>query len=612
MLFPRVLCLLGVAALLSPAPAFASPAPPPFFLALNGPLEMVYNYADTCGYTPGGSPIDADDSMPIAWRRADGKTVLVSAAGHGIHGLVGDSLDSLTHICDRAVFNGTFDPTPQSFANYQVGAADVESLWAARARLSARAGRGGDRAMVRPVAVCVCPSHGTCETHAGQTRLARWETRGCSRRFLPRPLPLPRPPLPHLSADPHPPTPPTQWLQSVLSFPNGSFVGLAHNEFHGDHEGEPYCSGRSSSHCEVWSTGLAVSHDGGASFQLAAKPPDHLVAAMPYTYEKDQRTSGYGAVSAMLPGDDGAFYGMINVLGLKDQQPGNCPFRTTNVFDRHAYRAWNGSHFSVPWADPYTSAAGGLCQPLPLYDAGSHPSLRRLVGLPDHWPSFLHLNVDGHLGENGQCGYAFSEQRDFAGAITSWDSYNRTLDLGVDRFLTLYGHVQYTSLLDVSSPNMGVYAAGGDARGTVEGNSYALFGNRTGYIYFVADRSIMRRRVVFTQQAPPPPPPPLPPAPQGCAAFNVTGAGLDDVNGRYVKSNVTSEGLPVYRKDAAHQLYRYNGVWKLAQEYNSSSVHYIAKTVNTTLPSPEGWRLFLLSSVPPAPEAVVCDAPPPL
>jgi hypothetical protein len=382
---------------------------------------------------------------------------------------------------------------------------------------------------------------------------------------------------------------------------------LAHNEFHGDHEGEPYCSGDSSAHCEVWSTGLAVSDDGGATFRLAASPPNHLVAAMPYRFEKDQPTSGYGAVSAMLPGNDGAFYGMINVLGLKDQQPGNCPFRTTNVFDRHAYRAWNGSHYSVHWADPYTSTTGGLCQPLPGYSSGSHPSLRRLVGLPDHWPDFIHLTIDGHLGEAGQCAYAFSSQGDFAAAITSWDNQNRTLDLGVDRYLTVGGAVQYTSLLDTSSPALGVSAAGGDTRGTVEGNSYALFGNATGYLYFVMNRSIVRRRILFTDQAPPPPPPPLPPAPGGCKTFNVAGAGQDDVNGRYTMTNDTSDGSPVYAKDDAHQLYRYNSVWKLAQRFNSSAVHYAAQQQNTALPPPEGWRLFTTqSATPPAPEMVVC------
>jgi hypothetical protein len=62
--------------------------------------------------------------MPIAWRRADQKSVLVSAAGHGIHGLVGSDLNTLQHVCNHTVFNGTFDTTPQSFANYQVRVSD--------------------------------------------------------------------------------------------------------------------------------------------------------------------------------------------------------------------------------------------------------------------------------------------------------------------------------------------------------------------------------------------------------------------------------------------------------------------------------------------------------
>ena len=89
-----------------------------------------------------------------------------------------------------------------------------------------------------------------------------------------------------------------QWLQSVRVFANGTVAGLVHNEFKGDMEGGPYCSKRSkhgTPACEIWSTGAAVSVNGGGKFKLVASPPHHLVAALPYTFLKDEPTAGYGA-----------------------------------------------------------------------------------------------------------------------------------------------------------------------------------------------------------------------------------------------------------------------------------------------------------------------------
>ena len=75
-----------------------------------------------------------------------------------------------------------------------------------------------------------------------------------------------------------------------------------HNEFKAEFYGNPaYCScndeyhnnSQCSNHCEMWSTGLALSHNGGKSWVMAAPPPKHLVAALPTQFTKDQRLAGY-------------------------------------------------------------------------------------------------------------------------------------------------------------------------------------------------------------------------------------------------------------------------------------------------------------------------------
>jgi hypothetical protein len=66
-----------------------------------------------------------------------------------------------------------------------------------------------------------------------------------------------------------------------------------------------HCKLRPNTKGELWSTGLAITKDGGESWQLAAPPPRHLVAALPTKFTKDETWHGYGAISSMLQGDDG-------------------------------------------------------------------------------------------------------------------------------------------------------------------------------------------------------------------------------------------------------------------------------------------------------------------
>jgi hypothetical protein len=255
---------------------------------------------------------DMPDSMPIAWyNRAAQKSSLISATSQGIHAstAAGPTLDGLARTdCKRVVFNSSFELTPNSYANHQ-------------------------------------------------------------------------------------------WLQSVRLLRNGSAYGLVHNEFKPELVGGPeynstcplrtlrkYCTPRhvwdhqllpssmyepavltarwcrycpcvltkscaQNSGCELWSTGLAVSHDHGETFTLVAtpankipsttqdwrslpllrwfysgqsdrpvrlqvgKPPAHVVFTLPSQYTNDQKLAGYGAVGTMLPGSDGAFFSSEHVIG---------------------------------------------------------------------------------------------------------------------------------------------------------------------------------------------------------------------------------------------------------------------------------------------------------
>ena len=466
--------------------------------------EVVYNNTrDACPdkVPPGPADFSRDgtDSMPAAYFSTQSNlTFMWAAVSGGVRPNVGKGphgLDEMTHDCGRLLFNSSFLPTPESFANFQ-------------------------------------------------------------------------------------------WLQSAHLFDNGTGFALVHNEFHGwavpdapsfcsyNHTVPPPPPLRLTGVCNVWSTGVARTSDGGRSWHLAAPPPSHRAFSTPYEYKQDDRTYGFGAISSTLAGDDGAYYGLVHVLANArhpDGQPtANCAFRSASPLDPSSYRLWNGSAFAVEALNPYAKpmpagSKAGLCAGVTNFsgtdggsDLVSHPSPRRMVGFGEGWPSFI-LFGDESAAAPGAVSYRFSHKRDFASAVTTWTHPPQTLDLGLSRDLPRGGRVLYPTLLDARSPELGC-------------NSFTHVGNESAYIYVNIQRILLRRRVLFrappVRPRPPPPsphpPPPPPAAPASCVRFCVRGAGRGDADGIYVAApQRTSDARPVFEKDDRHQLYRFGDTGRL-------------------------------------------------
>ena len=406
-----------------------------------------------------------------------------------------------------------------------------------------------------------------------------------------------------------------QWLQSAHVDADGSGWALVHNEFHGFDEAVnasgAYCSydrHNNTEHlCNMWSTGLATTADGGETWQLAAPPPAHRVFSSPYRYVKDARTFGYGALSTALRGDDGAFYALVHVFGSGRQPGGNCAVRSATPSVPDSWVGYNGSAWATHWVDPYrtnTSADSALCAPVTGDSDGvSHPSPRRLVGFASSWPSFVLFGdgagVDGHAGVT----YRFSWEGDFARAITRWGAPQtaQVLRLGLERWVhPIGGKVLYPTLLDAASPRLG-------------SNNFANVGNgsSSSYVYVNVQRSLLRHRVRFvaagTAPSPPPAPPPVPPTPANCTCFRVRGAASG--SGDYVLQPLRNPA-PFFQLDDTHQLYRFSGRWKIAQYANPAAVLYMPYSAgNESLP-PSGamWGSINLDFAP-APLSVACCSP---
>lgn len=88
---------------------------------------------------------------------------------------------------------------------------------------------------------------------------------------------------------------------------------------------------------------------------------------------------------------------------------------------------------------------------------------------------------------------------------------------------------------------------------------------------------------------PTPPPPPPPPAPP----VAVSEAGSPDCNGlfRFNPSEHRDPGVPFYTKDSGHQLYRLDGIWRIAHGSDPLKLYYTSNSSASpqSLPPTHGW-----------------------
>jgi hypothetical protein len=168
----------------------------------------------------------------------------------------------------------------------------------------------------------------------------------------------------HSANDPNPADYNDQtWLDSFYTEDGKAIAALTHTEYHGwAHPGE--CHSQNFNECEYDSDTYHFSKDGGYHFD-SAKAPANLVAEVPFKYVVDEGPIGYSVDSNVVQyggwyyavvTDDGSW--PVNCSGTTGPHHcrvpyGGAPIRTSNVFDPSSWLGWNGSDFSVSFADPY-------------------------------------------------------------------------------------------------------------------------------------------------------------------------------------------------------------------------------------------------------------------
>jgi hypothetical protein len=152
------------------------------------------------------------------------------------------------------------------------------------------------------------------------------------------------------------------WITATYRQANGAIYTLLHNEYHGLLTDPPDCSaGMGDLDCWMGSITSAVSADDGETYAHVPAPPGHLVAALPYPYERDWGAQGYqNPTNIVFNPADGHYYAVINVRSIpqtgggrfRDQEIGQCVIRTPSL-DPPSWRTWNGTSFSTEFLNPY-------------------------------------------------------------------------------------------------------------------------------------------------------------------------------------------------------------------------------------------------------------------
>jgi len=197
------------------------------------------------------------------------------------------------------------------------------------------------------------------------------------------------------------------WIAATWTGDGRTVEALVHAEYHADkHPGA--CRFKDAMSCWYNVVTAAQSKDGGHSFKTQDQHP--LVAAPPYRQEVGQgRHRGFFNPSNIVQ-TDGGWYALIATTGGEGQKHGVCLFRSTDITDPAAWRAFDGEGFTIRAVDPYREdiSQARPCQtlkPLPT-TVGSltrhEPSGR--------WLALFHLGPDPSLNvAGGRIAYSWSD-----------------------------------------------------------------------------------------------------------------------------------------------------------------------------------------------------------
>lgn len=279
-----------------------------------------------------------------------------------------------------------------------------------------------------------------------------------------------------------------EWIASPYTLDGSTVFALVHNEYQGHtHPGQ--CSSGAYFDCWDNSITLAVSTDGGASFEDVALPPAHLVATPPVVYASDNGPSGYRGPSNIVRGGDRRFYAYFNVSEPGSLDQWVCVMRTKNLADPASWRSFDGKRWTGRFESPYVDASRlppQLCTPLDRDDIGHQLSDSITFNTHlDRWV-LLGLSAD-QVGEREVWGVYYAFSRD----LVEWSRRQLLVEIPLPWTVDDPGNdlsYLYPSLLDVDSGSRNYETADGHAH---------LYLTRNNFGHASLDRDLIRYPVTI-------------------------------------------------------------------------------------------------------------------
>ena len=151
-----------------------------------------------------------------------------------------------------------------------------------------------------------------------------------------------------------------EWVASLYTTDGRQIAALVHEEYHGTLRGS--CVPTDPTSCWYNAITFASSDDGGGTFHQPA-PPGQLVAASSYRYRPGVEPTGVFSPSNIVA-RDGLYYALV-VSRTPTGEARTCLIRTGDPFMPTAWRAWNGTDFTLRFADPYrATGVPAPCAPI--------------------------------------------------------------------------------------------------------------------------------------------------------------------------------------------------------------------------------------------------------
>lgn len=155
------------------------------------------------------------------------------------------------------------------------------------------------------------------------------------------------------------------WIAALWTEDGERVFAVVHNEYQG-HRHPGRCPTRRYHDCWYNALTAAVSTDGARRFRPLGPPP-HLIAALPDTAEAVRGAPAGFFNPTGIVRHDGALYMMAYASGRGAQPRGTCLLRTRAIEDPSSWRGFDGTDFTVRFADPYAGIAdprAHVCQPI--------------------------------------------------------------------------------------------------------------------------------------------------------------------------------------------------------------------------------------------------------